>query len=273
MPNNITVTEADVFIPEIWSKDTVVATESKLVLGKLAWSFDKDAKMGDTIHVPSLSNLVANDKVKNVKVQLQAPTETNTDISLDTHKEVSFLVEDMAQTQSSRDLRAPYTEKAGYALAKAMDSSLAALAASFSQTKGTYNTAITTDVVLDSIELLDEADAPENDRYFVFRPDVKRDLLDLAAYTSSDYVGGRPVETGSIGSLYGVDTYMSTNIYKTGSNTNNMLFQKEAIALAKQKNVRVQSDYDVQELGWVTVADCIYGVKEMRDNHAVLVKT
>jgi N4-gp56 family major capsid protein len=273
MANNITVTEADVFIPEIWSKELIADTESKLVLGKLAWSFDKDAKMGDTIHVPSLTNLVANDKLKNVEVQLQAPTETNTDISINKHKEVSFLIEDLAQTQSHRDLRAPYTEKAGYALAKAMDTDLATLAASFSQTKGTYNTAITTDVVLDSIELLDTADAPENDRYFVFRPDVKRDLLDLAAYTSSDYVEGRPVQTGSIGMLYGVNTYMSTNIAKSVNNTNNMLFQKEAIALAKQKNVRVQSDYEIKELGWVTVADCVYGVKEMRDDHAVLVKT
>jgi N4-gp56 family major capsid protein len=273
MPNNITTTEADVFIPEIWSKETLADTESKLVLGKLAWDFSKESSDGDTIHVPSLSNLVANDKVKNVKVQMQAPTETNTDISLDTHKEVSFLIEDMAATQARRDLRAPYTKKAGYALAKAMDSDLATLAASFSQTKGTYNTAITTDVVLDSIELLDTADAPEEERYFVFRPDVKRDLLDLAAYTSSDYVGGRPVETGSIGSLYGVDTYMSMNIAKSGNNTNNMLFQKEAIALAKQKDVRVQSEYSVEDLGWITVADCIYGVKEMRDDHAVLVKT
>lgn len=273
MPNNITVTEADVFIPEIWSKETIAATESNLVLGKLAWDFTKESGTGDTIHVPSLSNLVANDKLKNVKVQMQAPTETNTDISLDTHKEVSFLVEDMAATQANRDLRAPYVKKAGYALAQAMDTALAALAAAFSQTKGTYNTAITTDVVLDSIELLDEADAPEMERYFVFRPDVKRDLLDLAAYTSSDYVGGRPVETGSIGNLYGVSTFMSTNIYKTGSNTNNMLFQKEAIALGKQKDVRVQSEYSLEDLGWLTVADCIFGVKEMRDDHAVLVKT
>ncbi len=273
MPNNITITEADVFIPEIWSKETIEATESNLVLGKLAWSFDKEAGSGDVIHVPSISNLVANDKLKNVKVQLQAPTETNTDIPLDTHKEVSFLVEDMAQTQASRDLRKPYVKKAGYALAKAMDSDLATLAASFSQTKGTYNTAITTDVVLDSIQLLDEADAAENERYFVFRPDVKRDLLDLAAYTSSDYVGGKPVETGNIGMLYGVGTYMSNNIAKSSNNTNNMLFQKEAIALGKQKNVRVQSAYNIEELGFVTVADCIYGVKEMRDDHAVLVKT
>lgn len=273
MPNNITVTEADVFIPEIWSKETIADTESKLVLAKLAWNFDRDCKMGDTVHVPSLSNLVANDKLKNVKVQLQAPTETNTDILIDTHKEVSFLIEDLAATQASRDLRAPYTQKAGYALAKAKDTSLAALAAGFSQTKGTYNTAITTDVILDSIQLLDEADAPEMDRSFVFRPDVKRDLLDLAAYTSSDYVEGRPVQTGSIGNLYGVNTYMSMNIYKTGNNTNNMLFQKEAIAIATQKNLRVQSTYSLEDLGWLTVADEVWGVKEMRDDHGVLIKT
>jgi N4-gp56 family major capsid protein len=273
MPNNMTTIEADAFIPEIWSKELIKDTESNLVLGKLAWNFSSEASDGDKIHVPSLSDLVANDKVANVKVQRQAPTETNTDIDLDTHKEVTFLIEDMAATQSRRDLRSPYTKKAGYALSKAIDTDLATLAASFSESKGTYNTAITTDVVLDSIELLDLADAPESERYFVFRPDVKRDLLDLAAYTSSDYVKGSPVETGKIGDLYGVQTFMSTNIVKSGNDTNNMLFHKQAIAIAKQKDIRIQSEYSLEDLGHLTVADVLYGVAELRDDHAVLVKT
>jgi len=273
MANNITNTEADVFIPEIWSKEIIKAVESKLVLAPLVWRYDKEAKMGDTIHVPSLTNLDANNKVANVSVTLQAPTETNTDISIDTHKEASYVIEDITELQSNRNLRGLYTEKASYAIAKAMDTDLAALAAGFSQTKGAYNTAITTDVILDSIELLDLADVPEDDRFFCFRPDVKRDLLDLTAYVSSDYVDGKPVQTGNIGSLYGLQTFMSTNLVKTGNNTDNMLFHRQALALAVAQAPRVQTDYEQRELGYLTTVDTVYGVKEMRDTFGVLVKS
>lgn len=271
--SNITKTEATAFIPEIWSKEIISEVESKLVLAPLVWRYDKEAKMGDTIHVPSLTNLVANDKIANVSVTLQAPTETNTDILIDTHKETSYVVEDITELQSNRNLRDLYTSKASYAIAKAIDSDLAALAAGFSNTKGTYDTGITTDVILDSIELLDLADVPESERYFCFRPDVKRDLLDLNAYVSSDYIEGRPVATGSIGSLYGVDTYMSTNLVKTVNNTDNMLFHKQALALAVAQNARVQTDYEQRELGYLTTVDTVYGVKEMRDDFGVLVKS
>jgi len=273
MSNNINPTVADVFIPEVWSKEIIKATNPKMVLANLVWRFDKEAKTGDTIHVPSLSNLVANDKVSNADVSLQAPTETNTDILISAHKETSFIVEDIAQLKANRDLRGLYTERASTSIAKAVDYALGALASGFSQTFGTYNTAITTDVVLDSIEQLDLNDVPMENRYFVFRPDVKRDLLDLAAYTSSDYIGGRPVETGSIGMLYGVNTYMSTNLVKSGNNTNNMLFHKDAIALAMAQAPRVQTEYQLEKLGTLVVVDTVYGVKEMRDDFGVLVKS
>jgi len=273
MANNITNTEAAAFIDSVISKEVIREVNPKLVLANLVKRFDKEAKLGATITVPSVSNFVANDKVANVSVAPQANTETSVTISVDQHKETSFYVEDITELQSDRALMSQYSEAASTAIARAIDSSLAALASGFSQTYGTYNTAITTDVVLDSIEALDSADAPETERYFVFRPDVKRDLLDLAAYTSSDYVGGTPVETGNIGSLYGVQTFMSTNLVKTGNNTNNMLFQREALALAMAQAPRAQTSYELSELAHLMVVDAVYGVTELRDTFGVLVKT
>lgn len=273
MSNNINTTTSDVFLQEIWSKEIIKATNPKLVLAPLVWRFDKEAKMGDTVHVPTLSNLVANDKIANVDVSLQAPTETKKDILIDQHKETSFVIEDVAQLKADRNLRSMYTDMASTAIAKAIDYAVASLAAGFSQTYGTYNTAITADVVLDSIEQLDLNDVPETDRVFAFRPDVKRDLLDLASYTSSDFVSGKPVETGKVGALYGVPTYMTTNLVKAGNNTNNMMFHKQALALAMAQSPRVQSDYILEKLGYLTVVDAVYGTLEMRDDFGVLVKS
>lgn len=263
-----------VFIPEVWSKKVLEATEENLVLANLVTRLDQDVKgRGDVVHVPNLSNLEANDKVQGSEIQLQAPTETEVQLNVDQWKESSFLIEDILKVQADYDLMSRYTGKAGFAIAKAVDSSLASLGSGFSQAFGTYNTAITTDVLLDSVQALDDADVPQSDRHFVHRPDVKRDLLDLSTYTSRDFVEGGPVSTGQIGDLYGVSTYMSNNIVKSGNNTNNMLFHREALALAMQNGPRVQSEYSIRDLGYITAADVLYGVKELRDDFGVLVRT
>lgn len=271
---SITTTTADVFLPEKWSTDIMRATEAKLVLAKLVHDYSSMVTdNGKQIHVNNLSNLSANDKVAGASVSFQAVTETGVDIDLNIHKEASFQLEDIVKIQSNVDLNAEYTNKAGYALAQATDSSLAALASGFSQTKGTYNTAITTDVILDSIQLLDDADVPEDDRHFVMKPKTKRDIIDITTYISNDFVNGRPVETGKIGTLYGVATYMTTQIVKTGNNTNNMLFHRDALGIARQKMPTTNSEYVARDIAWDVVTDTIYGVKEMRDDHGVLIKT
>jgi len=273
MANYITNTEADVFLPEVFSMEVIRETNPKMVLANLVKRFDQEAKLGDVIHVPSVSNFVANDKLANVPVAFQANTETNTDININQHKETSFLIEDITELQSKQGLMGHYSDAASTAIARAVDSSIAALASGFSTVEGAYNTAITTDVILDSIEDLDLVDAPESDRYFCFRSDVKRDLLDLAAYTSSDFVDGKPVQTGNIGSLYGVQTFMSNNLVITGNNTNNMLFHKDAIGLGMAQMPRVQTQYSVADLGTKLVVDTVYGVSELRDNFGVLVRS
>lgn len=268
-----TTTQA-VFIPEVWSKQVQEFTRSRLVLANLVQRFDSEvANYGDRIHIPFDTELVANNKVQGVSVSYQNPTDTEVELIVNKHKESSFTVEDILKKQSHVDLMSRYTSSAGYAIAKVVDTDLAALATGFSQNFGTYNTAITTDVILDSIEALDLADVPMEDRHFVFRPDVKRDLLDISTYTSADFVDGRPVQSGMVGQLYGVNTYMSTNILKSGNNTSNMLFHRDALALAMQEDPRTQSDYDIDQLATKVVVDIIYGVLEVRDDFGIEVRT
>ena len=270
----MTITTHANFIPEIWSKEVISAVEQNLVLANLVWRFDADVKnAGDTIHVPNVTNLTAQVKVAGADVNPQANTEGVTNITIDQHREVSFLVEDITKAQSSYDLMSIYTAKAGYAIALAVDDTLAALATGFATNVGTYNTAITTDVILNGIEQLDLNDVPLDGRAFCFRPDVKRDLLDIDRYVSTDFVSKKGVENGKIGELYGVDTYMSTNILIAGTSTSNMLFHKEALALAMQKAPRTQSQYLLEKLGNLVVVDVLYGTAEMRDLFGVEVRT
>jgi hypothetical protein len=103
--NQITTTTAAKFIPDVWSMEVLRATEDALVMAPLVKRYDSLVKeRGDTIHIPSLSNLTANDKSANTQVTLQAVTETETTIDINKHKEASFLVEDIVKVQSNYDL-------------------------------------------------------------------------------------------------------------------------------------------------------------------------
>jgi hypothetical protein len=280
--NQMTVTTGNVFRPDIWSKEITRAFETNLVLADKVSRFDQDVQgRGKSVLIPNLSNLSAVDKIANSTVTLQSPTETTVTLNMDQHKHVAFLVEDILATQSSYNLLSEYTQKAGYALKKAVDTSIANLATGFSQNSGTYNTTITTAAVLGAVQALDDADVPQNDRVWVLKPHAVADLRTIADYTRYDgtgYAGGTQKGTigggsvrpnGLVGELYNAPVYMTTNVYQTGNNISNLYMHKEALALAMQKNVRVQSQNRIDYLGELVVADCIYGVIERRDTAGV----
>ncbi len=274
MRNAINVSNASGFVPEVWSKDVLLATRPKQIMMNLVRRLDKEVvSFGDTVRINTQSTLVANDKLPNLPVSLQTPAETQVVLTIDKYKESSFLIEDMLAVQSNRDLRSGYTKEAAFAITNSVETSLTGLFSAFANSTGTYNTAITVDAILDAIELLDGNNVPMDDRHFVHREDVKRDILDLAYFTSGDYVSGKPVTSGQTGDIFGVTTHMTTNVERSGSNTNNAIFHREALGLAIQKSPDVESERSVMYKGWVVVATVLYGVKELRDTFGVLVKS
>ena len=58
---------------------------------------------------------------------------------------------------------------------------------------------------------MDDADVPMDGRVLVIPPAVRKSIMGIDRYVSSDFVGGRGVESGLIGNLYGVDIYVSSN--------------------------------------------------------------
>lgn len=284
-----TVTTGANFIPELWIDEIRSFLEAKLVMGNLVKKFSIMGKAGDTIHVPDLSELAANDKAANTEVTLQAPTETKFDLSIDKHKESSFVIEDMLETQSAYDLRSEYTRSAGYAIAKQIDSDLIALGSGLSNAvigsdgltawnaSGTGNGADLTDAgIRRAIEILDTADVPEESRYLIIHPTQKNVLLGIARFTEQAFYGsGSAISTGEFGEIYGVKVYVSTQVPAVtagdGSTVyhRNLLFQKDCFVLGQQTAPRVQGNYIPQHLGTLVTVDTIYGVGEFRDANGV----
>ena len=284
---NITTTTGAVFLPEIWSLETIRAAEAALTMAPLVKRYDALVKQrGDTLHIPNISNLSANDKTQGSEVTTQAVQETETSISIDQWKETSFEIEDIVKVQSQYDLRTEYTEKAGYAIAKAVDTDLLGLYSSLASTDvGTYGTDLTDATIVAAYQSLNEVNAPLEDRYFVIKPSQCAAIMKLDKFVKADYLGEynlpTPVKKGPNnrylwGDIYGVPTYFTTQVTTTAgtpTQEHNIMFQKEAFALALQQAPRTQASYWQKDLAWLVTVDIIYGFSVLRDTFGVEVRS
>ncbi len=276
--DQITVTTATSFIPELWLMEIIAAAEANLVMAQLVTRFDNWAQgksFGDTIYIPNLSNLTANNKLANTQVTLQAPTETKTTILLDKHKETSFLVEDITKAQANQDLRTYYTQKAGFAIASQIDTDLLGLYSGLTNSVAA-GAAVSYSELIQAMTFLDLADAPEKERYLVIHPTVKADLLDVNEVKDRDFrmpADQAPTQTGLIADVLGCKVYSTNQVVGTDVSAvttyHNLMFQKGAFGLAIQLGPRVQANYIPQYLGTLVTVDVIYGFAELRDDHAV----
>ena len=291
-------TQADKFIPEIWSDEVIAAYQKNLVLANLVNKMTMRGKKGDTLHIPKPTRGVATAKAANTTVTIQADTETEVLVSIDQHFEYSRFIEDIVEVQALASLRRFYTEDAGYALAKKIDDTLFDLGKSFGNGDGTdwtnsnvyYSNAGTalglyaedtvaststfTDAVFRAlIKLMDDQDTPMDGRFFVVPPSVRQAIMGIDRYNSSDFVDGRGVNNGQIGSLYGIDIYVSSNCPIIETDANNtaggdvkaaILGHKDTMVLAEQMSVRSQTQYKQEYLATLYTADTLYGVKVVR---------
>ncbi len=285
--NQMTTTTGDVFRPEVWSPEVLRATENALVMAGLVKRFDSLVSgKGDVINIPNLSNLTASNKAANTQVTLQAATEANTTISINKHKESSFLVEDLLKVQANYELMGEYTSKAGESIARQIDTDLLDEYTNFTNTDvGTYGSDITDAVILAAIEQIDLANAPLEDRAFVIYPTQKTALARIDKFVKADYLGQYQnptvVQKGvpsryMWGDIYGVPVYYTKQITQsagTPTQTHNILFHKEALALALQLAPRTQSQYILEYLGNLVVVDTIYGVKTLRTDFGIEVRS
>jgi hypothetical protein len=291
-------TAADKFIPEIWSDEVIAAYQKNLVLANLVNKMTMKGKKGDVLHIPKPTRGVAAAKAANTAVTIQADTETEVLVSIDQHFEYSRFIEDIVEVQALASLRRFYTEDAGYALSKKVDDTLFALGKSFGNgdasdwthsnsyysnagtALGAYaedtvaSTSTFTDAVFRAlIKLMDDQDTPMDGRFFVVPPSVRQAIMGIDRYNSSDFVDGRGVNNGQIGSLYGIDIYVSSNCPTIETDANNsaggdvkaaILGHRDTMVLAEQLSVRSQTQYKQEYLSTLYTADTLYGVKAVR---------
>lgn len=295
--NQMTTTTGASFIPQMWLDEIRRATEANLLAKNIVKHFAVQGKKGDTVHVPDLSNLTANVKAANTQVTLQAPTETEFTMTIGTHIETSFLVEDITAAQSQYNLRSEYTSKASYAIAQNVDSAIMAQYANLTASviggdgvtpwaaAAAGNGTDLTDVgIRNMIQTLEDANVPSKDWALVIPPSQKNALLGIQKFSEYISTGERgaaaggnlgKVGSGAWGELYGIPVFVTTQCptvlaadgltsYRVG-----MLLHKDALVLAMQVAPRVQAQYKQEYLGTLVTVDTIYGVTTFRANFGV----
>ena len=115
---------------------------------------------------------------------------------------------------------------------------------------------------------LDNADVPMDNRCMVIPPVAANDMLGINRFTEQAYIGnGETIKTGKIGSIYGMDVYVSSNCPSLNSAAQRIgvMTHKDALALVTQLGVRSQTQYKQEYLGDLFTADTLYGVGELRN--------
>jgi N4-gp56 family major capsid protein len=296
--NQVTTTTAATFIPEIWSDEIVASYKKNLVAANLIKKMNFKGKKGDTVHIPSPTRGNASAKTANTQVNLIAATEGDIAITINQHWEYSRLIEDIVEAQALSSLRQFYTDDAGYALGRQVDTSLVQLGRSvqggsgtnaysgaFSGADGTTayvagaNTgvgALTDAAIRRSIQRLDDQDVPMDGRFLLVPPSTRNTMMGIARFTEQAFVGeqggGNTIRNGEIGNVYGIPVFVTTNADTTSGSTATricLLGHKDFAVLVEQMGVRTQTQYKQEYLGTLFTADVLYGVGELRDGAAV----
>ena len=284
---NVTVTTAAVFLPTIWSIETLRAAENALVGAGLVKRYDALVKAkGQTIKIPNISNLSATAKTADADVTTQTVTESSVTLTINKWYESSFEIEDIVAVQSNYDLRSEYSEKAGYAIAKQIDTDVLGLYTGFTTTDvGTYGTDAGDATYVAALLAVNLNDVPQDNRAIVIHPNQLAAIMKIDKFVKADFLGQydqpTPVKKGPSsrwlwGEIYGVPVYYTNNVPTTaGTPTqyHNMLLHKESMALAMQQAPRLQAAYWLPSLAWKVVVDSIYGVATLRGGFGVEIRS
>ena len=289
----ITEVEAAVFIPEVWSKEALIARIEAHYMASRVARKDSDVKqMGDLVHFPEVANLSANAVAADGSITPQAPTETEVTIAIDKWYESSVDISDKVGKQSMTDLASIYGKQIGAALARQMEIDLINLEAAAAITQNTAEGAAITDPILvEGIAFLDNADAPLDNRFLLVRPSQKGELLQIDKFVRSDATGStrsqNPINIGVFGDIYGIPLLVTSLIGKTIGGVDvgfrdydtdtvkeyiNLMWQKDGLGLAVQNDVKTEQ-LARTKLSKTIVGHTLYGVKVFRPNHVVRVPT
>ena len=219
------------FIPEIYSKKVQIALRKAAVAEAICNTdyMGEISNFGDTVNIIKEPQIAVADYTRGLAVTSTDLTDQELVLTIDQAKSFSFKLDDLEKRFSHVNFQAVASDNAAYALRDAMDSNiLTAIRAGAGVTTGMGTTGTPIDIgftgskvdPLNQMALaakeLDEANAPEEGRWFVAAPEWYNALSNSSSkLLSVDFNAGQgSIRNGLVASglLRGFQMYKSNNL-------------------------------------------------------------
>ena len=219
------------FIPEIYSKKVQIALRKAAVAEAICNTdyMGEISSFGDTVNIVKEPQIAVADYTRGLAVVATNLTDQELVLTIDQAKSFSFKIDDLEKRFSHVNFQAVAADNAAYALRDAMDSNiLAAISAGATVTTGMGSTSTPIDIGFATGEIdplnqmslaakeLDEANAPEDGRWFVAAPEWYNQLANTSSkLLSVDFNAGQgSIRNGLVASglLRGFQMYKSNNL-------------------------------------------------------------
>lgn len=289
MANVLNNTTNASFIPTIIAQKALGRFASYMNLARtVAKDFEyTTAREGQVIKVPKRGTLSANAKTAGSAVTLQNPTATDISVTLDQHFEVSFQLSDVTKVLENQSTMDGYAEDAAIALAEKVETYIAALHPSITNTV-TFDATSTATKKAQLLALrkrfVDNKVPKLETKYLYLDATVVNELLEEADFTQMQTIGSSaPTTEGAIMKLYGFEIFESQNVQTSGSPVryHNLAYTKDAFILAFRPlpqdgnghgvvqtvvfnpdiglGLRATMGYDKDQLGMQLTLDILFG--------------
>ena len=265
----VTLTTAANFIPELWQSAILDYAERTFQLRNQVTDLSSMVSAGgDTIHVPKVTEETAASLSSGSAVTYSANTDGKVDLAIDQHAYEAKRIGDIVKVQESADLFGMYAKSMGYSIAKFVENYIAVTvlqgATGNDVTLSADNTFTTALIRTGLNKFLDASHSyTDGEAYLYCSPAAYMSALSLQDFYDASRRGDaqNPTVSGSVGMIYGVPTFVSTDWDDDGGTGDETatLFKKEAVYFAQQIQPRVQSAYDIDYVSTSIVADVVFG--------------
>lgn len=305
MANTFTPTTNAVAIPTVVAAEVIRLLPSYMGLAKFVskdtdWTGQDFQTYGNTLDIVKPGNLTVSDKVAGTPISTQNATATKVSVTLNKHKYISILQEDVTKMLQKPDLQIEYAKRMAIKLAEQVESDIFALHPSVTNVV-TWNRSSDTTVEQSFLAIREKfarLKVPQNETKGVFfETSIITDLLKNAKYSSGDYVNAKTVPEGAVRRVYNMDIYESQLVPATGSPVayHNLALTPYGVVLASRPmpldgngrgamqsiitdpnsglSFRTTESYDTGELGVKFTMDLLYGVAIADENQIIEVES
>lgn len=234
---------------------------NQVLLGSVAMY---PAPMGaKQVEVPRSDLPSVGTKAENTAADAVALTYATDVISLNLHKYVQYLIEDIAKWQANIPLLEDSLMKAGRQLASDVDAEIyTRLAAVSTSSPDNYfdwsgGAAPVKADILTHRRLLNIQNVPQSDRFLAIHPTEEATMLGISDFVkANEYGSASAIQNGELGRIFGFKVLMSTNVAEGTM----LAYHRSHVGVGMQVAPRVQRDLDLANLAERLSIDHLFGV-------------